>query len=895
MKRQTFLKHQRRVAVAACGLLMGALATTSCEDDVLTGQPAWLGNSIYEQLQTEGNYTTVLRLIDDLGQHDVLSHTGSKTLFVADDQAYQEWFRTNSWGVRSYEGLSTAQKKLLLNSSMINNAYLIELLSNVSGNPPMEGMAMRRETSLSIYDSVQVVPTSAMPTTTPWTSLRQRDKQVPMVKDATTPTMIHLLPAFMSYNNFTNEDVSLLTNGRATSTGDIYVGGSKVLKELGQGQGYDVTCKNGYIHRVDRVIEPSQNMAEIMRQQGDLTIWSRLFDRFSAPFYNADVTQQYNRLYNNTDSVFQMRYFSKQAGRELETTEDGKAVEAQLAFDPGWNQYMYTNTMGYDLHYDAGVIIAPTDSALLAWWNGEGSDLRSEYHEWDSIPEEVVSKLLNVNMLPLLTEALPSKFDRVLNDAKEQLGIIPADVKTCFMGSNGVIYKTGKVFTPAEYSSVVYPALAHASTMNVIYWAIDQLGLLPYLLSMDSKYSLLLPTNTAMMLYVDPSSYGSLDRRKREAPSVLEFYFDQDEPKRSERVKARRYSCTVDSKGEITLSATIDQRDVERSIVNNRLKDLVEQLIIVGDIEDGHEYYRTKAGSTVKVSRTADGRLAVMGAWQVEHENLALPVNETYTKQNGRSYEISQQAPLASTKSLYITLKDHSEYSEFLKLLVGPDHFDPDQAKSLQVLVQQLSSKYNAGQKSQNNNMNFSLFDNYNYTVYVPENDQIKDLQAKDLLPTWKDYEDQTEEVWGTAAAADSAKVFIRDRIHNFIRYHVQDHSICVNGAPEIDADTKQQVLVNDFETMQRNPATGRFFTIHVDQAGGDIVLTDKAGNAPCRIVKKAGLYNNIVREYWFEGSEFRDQKIFMCSDAVVHLIDGALRSTELTNWKDDLNKLMKK
>ena len=105
----------RRVVMAACGLLMGAWALQSCEDDLLTGQPEWLGNSIYERLQEEGNYTTVIRLIDDLEMAEVLGHTGSKTLFVADDQAYDEWYRQNDWGVKSYGDLTKTQKKMLLN------------------------------------------------------------------------------------------------------------------------------------------------------------------------------------------------------------------------------------------------------------------------------------------------------------------------------------------------------------------------------------------------------------------------------------------------------------------------------------------------------------------------------------------------------------------------------------------------------------------------------------------------------------------------------------------------------------------------------------------------------------------------------------------------------------
>lgn len=79
-------------------LLAGSGLLQSCKQDVLEGQPEWLGNSIYEQLKNYGNYTYTLRLIDDLGQTAVLSQTGSKTLFIADDAAFDQFFKSNDWG-----------------------------------------------------------------------------------------------------------------------------------------------------------------------------------------------------------------------------------------------------------------------------------------------------------------------------------------------------------------------------------------------------------------------------------------------------------------------------------------------------------------------------------------------------------------------------------------------------------------------------------------------------------------------------------------------------------------------------------------------------------------------------------------------------------------------------
>ncbi len=874
---QQSFKRIRKFAMLGCGLLMGVWSLQSCEDDnILTGQPSWLGESIYAQLQKEGEYSTLLRLIDDLDQKEVLSHTGSKTLFAANDEAFQKWFEKNTWGVKSYNQLSLAQKKLLLNNSMINNAYLIELLSNVSGTPPMEGLCMRRETATTIYDSVHVMSPAEMPNNYTWQKYRDGNKRIPILMDATTAPMIHFLPAFMQYYNITNEDLAILTNHQASSIKEAWVNGKRILD-------HDITCKNGYIHKVDGVIESSPNMAEILRQHPQMSMWSHLIDRFSAPYYEDAATKQYNRLYNNEDSVYSLRYFSKNSVGQVanDTDPDKEAVTALLSFDPGWNQYMYVNTMDYDLHYDAAAMIVPTNEALTKWWNNEGRDLQTEYKEWDSIPDATLAKLLNVNMLPTFTNAIPSKFDNVLNDAKEPLGIKKEDVDSCFMGCNGVVYLVNKVFTPAEYSSVAYPALAHASTMNIIYWAIDELNFLPYLLSMDSRYSLLLPTNDGMMYYIDPAFYGKVENSTGyEAPSLLEFYYDPTKPQ-ADRVQARRYNCTIDEEGNIIQGART-QATVSRSVINDRLRRLMDQLIIVGDVEDGHEYYKSKGGTLLHVQKMSDGenKLAFAGGWDLEHNrSLKVKEGEIYTKVNGKSYQVNERMPLAAQKSLYLTLKGNDMFSKFLDLI---DYDDTG------LMISKLSNKYNAGLSDQGSK-NFRLFDNYNYTVYVPTNESIQRLIDQGILPTWEDYEAQTEEIWGTEALADSARNVLKNIIVDFVRYHVQDHSVAVNMAPE------NGTYQNVYESMMRNPETGRFYPLHSNAAGGQLTVTDVMGNVR-HVITRDGLYNQICRDYWFDGAVGSNTAtIFMTSDAVVHLIDDALYYKNMTPWRQQLKKIRRK
>ena len=866
------------MTLLACGLLMGAWSLQSCKDDgiLLTGQPDWLGNSIYERLSEDGNYKTVLRLVDDLKMTEVLSHTGSKTLFAANDSAYNAWFGHNAWNVRNYEQLTEAQKKLLLNNSMVNNAYLIELLSNTSGNPPEEGMCMRRETSLAITDSIEIVKPAQMPNTAAWQRFKGREQGIRLLKDATTAPMIHFLPAYMRKYAITDKDLDILTNHQANSINEAWVNGKKVVER-------DITCKNGYIQKVDGVIESSPNMAEIVRQHANMSKWSELLDRFSAPYLNMSATRNYQRLYNKEDSVYTLYYYSKRSGRyngaANDTDPDDKTVDAQLSFDPGWNHYIYSNTMGYDLHHDAGAMIVPTNEALEKWWNTEGLDLQTEYKTWDSIPQKTLVKLLNVNMLPVFTGAIPSKFGQVLNDAKEVLGITPEDVDSCFMGCNGVVYLVKKVFAPAEYASVAYPALAHESQMNVIYWAIDNLNFLPYLLSMDSYYSLLLPTNDAMKWYVDPAYYG------RTNPSVLEFYYDKTK-RENLRIQAYRWDCTMDEEGQLTKTRRT-QSEVDQTIIKDRLNRLMDDLIIVGDVTDGHEYYKTKGGSLIRVDHDDEGRITFSGGWQMENYNQKLPVEnaEIYPKSNGTSYGLNTQMPLGAQMSVYLTLQKSPEFSQFYDLLGN--------SGLLQSTLTLGDSRYNAGMSAQNNR-NLTLLDNYNYTIYVPTNESIKQLIDGGLLPTWEDYNAIATETWGTKALRDSARAIVQDIILGFLRYHVQDHSIAVNMASDeysTQADGKKvAVYESTYESMRRNPATGRFYPLVVNYADNQLSVKDAVGTER-HVVKTNGLYNLICREYWFSGSN-TSATIYSASDAVMHQIDGPLLYKPLTNWREQLKAL---
>ncbi len=862
-------KLQSRWMVALSLLLFqigtSAVFTSCSEKDELMDEPSWLGNSIYERLQDDGHYQYTLRLIDDLGQREVLSKTGSKTLFVADDATYDAFFCRNSWGVTGYDGLTLAQKKLLFNSAMVNNAYLVELLSNVSGNPPLQGQCMRRETAASVFDSVARCYPWQMPNTEFWAPYKDHRDGIVLLRDNTSKPMIHFLPVFMRRNNITSEDLSILTNGAATSAQEAWVNGKKLTET-------DITCKNGYIQKVDGLATAADNMAEIIHQHANMSRFASLLDRFCAPYYDDAATKEYNRLYNNEDSVFTLKYFSSTSntaqygvsqGGELTTAPDGQIVDAHLAFDPGWSQYMYTNTGGRDLHYDAGAVLVPHNDALDFWWNHDGKPLQDMYGSWERVPMKVLVKMLDINLIRSFTETVPSKFKNIVdNTTKVPIGITREHVDSCFMGCNGVVYLTNRVFTPASYSSVSFPALINEQTMNVIYWAIENLDFEPYLNSMDSYYSFIIPTNNAMLRYVDPCTYGS-------STSILyEFYYDTDR----KTVRAHRYNYDLASQQIVSDGKELN--DASDAQVQNRLRDLLDNLIIVGNIEDGHTYYCTKGGSVVRVEHAGqEGQMTIAGGLQIE-QGQPVTVTTIYDQTrsgNGKSYVVEQTVPLTSRRSLYSILNGREGCTRFFDLLLN--------GGAANTLLKAKMSSYTCA------DYNCSLFDAYNYTVYVPDDASLQRLHDEGLLPDWTDYENlSAEQFGGDAALLKQARSIVADRILNFLKYHIQDNSVFIGGEP------KDSVK---YETSTLNPLNNRFYYVTVNADDEQLTVEDQLKNV--RHVVKGDNCNLIGREYWIQNvSNANSTQLYNASDVVVHQIDGPLfyQQEQLTPWQEEVNRL---
>ena len=494
-------------------LLVAGLGIYSCSDayDLGEKQPEGL-NNIYGYMKEQGNFSNYLQLIEDLGQAEILSKTGSKTMFIADDDAFAKFYASNSWGVKNYGELSLAQKKLLLNSSMIDNPYSTSMLSSAesqgSSGRPVKGEVCRRSSSQSLLDSVTLVTAAnaeVLPQNSAFAELLANHDSIVLFTDASNAApMIHFTGKFVTTNKLELSDIDFIYNQRNTGTfktDDVYVNNSKVINS-------NIFCKNGFIHQVDNVIMPLDNMAELIRKNPQTQIYSSILERFAAPKDSISLTRTYNQNKGTEyDSVFVKRYFSDRSfGSTMSNSvpflidKNGKPFDdgnTSLKYDPGWNGYIpYISNDRQPLMEDMAVMLVPTDAAVEDWWNNkDGQVIKDYYGTIENTPNSVLDDLIRVNQLESFAASVPSKFDGgVLNDANEPLGITMDDVDSVYIGCNGLVFLTNKVFAPTSYSSVLFPAVIDTTNYKIIANAITNMNYDKYLNSMVSEYIFLIPT-----------------------------------------------------------------------------------------------------------------------------------------------------------------------------------------------------------------------------------------------------------------------------------------------------------------------------------------------------------------------------------------------------------------
>lgn len=856
-----FKKLFNRLPLILIGLVVWSSLFVSCKDDYPYDdeEPNWLGESIYDYLVSQGNFTYYVRIIKDLDYEEVLAKTGSKTVFVANDEAFERFFKANPWGITSFEQMTISQKRLILNFSTINNSYLIETLSNYyDGSILQEGSAMRRTTAVEVLDTVPMLAGDFIPDTDYWKKYKNRGLY--LLKDNSNWPLVHLLQKVLDFNGITNEDFKVMT-GIDRERNDAHIFSNKVIQR-------DIACKNGYINVLENVLIPPVNMAEHIRTNPNLSTFSELLDRFCAPYYDAFNTTEYKKTHTDfTDSIFVMRFFAESGGVQsggAQRYPSGAAIPAEilLPFDPGWNSYSYRYG---SLQADMAAIFAPTNEALDKYFNeGSGRALKERYGSWANVPNDILSLLLARHMRESVVNSLPSNFYKMVDKKGSKVKASPSDIVNSmnYVGLNGLIYVTNKIYPPDDYVSVYGPALFSKKT-TIINWGIKSYLYHLYLNSMVNTYAFLAPTDEAMKFYIDPLTYSS------NYPTVLKFWYDAQ----ALTVKASVFNYDITT-GTVGDSVTVITNP---DFVKSRLVRILDQSIIVGDFKNqaGHfndGYYVTKDGNIVKATNISDiaGRsesstAKFQGGDDIEKgKSVSIADGSIYHQENGTTFFVNSifQTPF---QSVYKVLSDSARYPSFQEFFKLCNEFP-----NSNVFVK----------KTPNWGIDFNIkfFNTFRYTVYVPTNEAIQRAYQEGLLFTW----DQIKQV--TNKAVQDSMILKMER---FVRYHFQDNSVFIHPSQPVNqlfqtATIKLNGGYTHFDTYKN-----KFYRLLVESKGNGLQLTTETGDKvsvdpsryPCNILTRDYVFSiNPASLTTLTSSVYSQSEITTSSTAVIHQIDKVLR-----------------
>ncbi len=652
----------------------------------------------------------------------------------------------------------------------------------------------------------------------------------------------------------------------------------------------------------------------------------------------SDIATKYG--YQKHDSIFQIRYMSSRSqGSALNVDPNGasKSTTEILRFDPGWNTYYppseYNTTGDQNQLSDIAAMFVPTDEAVEDYFlpGGSGEYIINVYgkkpntkanlfENLDSLqkarPSILTAFVRNLQNASFVS-SVPSKFTSLMNDASENLGMNMDKLQTkpggydINIANNGVIYKLNQMIAPDEYSAVLAPSSTYKD-MQVMNWAVQDwhsdattsylsLDYKYFLLSMKSNYAFFIPDDDAFgssdIYYLDPTTLGHT------YPEVIHIYYDAT--KKSEpRIQAEtyRYDLSTNTIGSLVGSMDIGSVNAPNRRLKSALTDILNYHTVVlnnGDtigITTQNHYYKTKHGGEVYIDFNSNPRTGMEIKSGAAIDN-GMPSSKLYTgkasyfsQANGTAYRIDHviQPTIKSVAEILRTTPQFSKFynacgifsnSELLSWIGISAEKAEGEVKSPQeryILFSQQDGSYNSLDAVDGNVM---LFNTYNYTLYVPNNNamdaayalglpDVEDIYTKfeDLSPTYPE---------GCPEPQASELKEKLDVLKNFVRYHFQNISLYAD-VDNLPSASYQSMYTNNYGLAQEYTVSG---------GNKQLSLKDAAGNTHTINANNTSMASNqMARDYWLNDKRTTATEIATSSFCVLHELSSALNYNSKTS-----------
>ncbi len=406
--------------------------------------------------------------------------------------------------------------------------------------------------------------------------------------------------------------------------------------------------------------------------------------------------------------------------------------------------------------------------------------------------------------------------------------------------------------------NTVYDAISkQASTNNIYLNAIDYLDYKYFHSANFVKQIALIPSDQALMSFVDPSTFGA------EGTELWEFHLDTANPT-ARGVYADVYACKQNSDGTWTKTGDVLRQitgGLGNSQISNRFHHIFQNSIITEPYVEGKRYYKTRANSFVCVEKKGSG-MNVSASMQA---NLNKPVAAASTQTVSNGLAVMLNTPIQTTyNNVAKSLEKQEQFSEFFKVLKGSGVLSKTTSDGF-VAAEALYGNLVITSKSGSYTRAYPLLLSFHYTLYVPTNAAMQEAYSAGL-PT-------VDEL--AAAEGDAEKTAtITGILRDFVLYHIQENALFIDKGAK--SGEYSSLVAKHFRKSEGDDSSpyGKPYKMKVDVDENSLTITD-AQNNKIHVVTQQGLYNIMANEYWLKGKA--GAEIYDESFVVIHAIDKPL------------------
>ncbi len=451
----------------------------SCKEDLELSdkyaRPDWLAGKLFIQIKSRPELSQFARCLEITGYDTIINTSGSYTVFAPDNDAFTLYLQSHP-GYNSVTDIPPDELNRIVKFHIVQNPWSkLQLRSldvhgwidstDINNDKPK---GFKRETLLRDKD--------------PKYGVKVNENKVIAIVDTLLTDWYRrqatdsrkYAPVF--YNEYFNifdlssNDFTFYFERPFDSPNDIYFVSGKIITG-------DIFAENGFIHVIDRVIEPLKNAYQILSTKNDDISYSKfldLVDIFPEFLYNRErtIAQPGADLGYTVDSLFDIS-FPKLAFNI--TNEQTKAPLGTVGL-PG----------NVSIRYHHG-LIAPTNDAFDAFI----SEYIAGPDNWGSLKETPLHiKRMMANTQMSYNAIYPSDFYKgFYNGEKDIIYVDPSTIIHKEFGSNCSFIGVNKMIVPRAFKSITGPIYLQRG-YSIAMYAIEKTGLLPALKKESNNYLL---------------------------------------------------------------------------------------------------------------------------------------------------------------------------------------------------------------------------------------------------------------------------------------------------------------------------------------------------------------------------------------------------------------------